>query len=100
METTEHTNRKPRILATDEQVGDLDTFDAVEVKGRNLKEGMILLPAKDDGLNFAEAVMDHRMRADRNSGAAKWMIANIESGHGRYSEVNFHLNATYRVAAR
>ena len=99
MET--NTARTLRPIIDDAPIDCLDTFEAVEVLGRNLRPGMMIL----DELDTVCIVLDHKVPATRNSGCVAFLAENIDpstrhAAGNRWSRHELHRNATFRVAAR
>jgi hypothetical protein len=91
------TARIARILSEDEVQGldVLGTYKAAEVRGRDLKPGMVLL----DDLDTPAAAIDHRAgRADRRSGTIPFLIQDFETGGWKTHNVT--PTQRYRVVAR
>lgn len=81
------------ITATTIEIDPLTEVPVTTVTASKLREGMVLV----DEFDMPAAVIDHRMRATRNSGAVKFMLLDVETGG--HIEHAFHANGTVRVAA-
>lgn len=88
------TKKRPLIIESDfDTVDPLHVFEAINLPGSKLKEGMVLLD--DEG--FAIGGLDTKSRATRNLGAVRFLIHDLERG-GMVHE-NLHCNKVFAVAA-
>jgi len=72
----------------------LTSLPTVEVKGRNLRAGMVLV----DDLDTPVAGLDHRVKGLRNSGCVAFLVHDLVRG-GWYRH-DFHANKPFKVVAR
>jgi hypothetical protein len=79
---------------TFENIDALSQPATVEVKGANLREGMVIV----DELGCPSAGLDHRIRAERNSGSVAFLVNDFD--RGGYRQDHFHRNVTFRVVAK
>lgn len=85
--------RSALIVTDDTDLDLLAQFDGLEVAGRNLRDGMVIL---DPDLGTPAIVLDHKQRG--SNGAVQFFAEDVEAG-GRFT---FRLLATrtVTVAAR
>jgi len=72
----------------------LASAPTVEVKGRNLRAGMVLV----DDLDTPVAGLDHRVKGLRNSGCVAFLVHDLV--HGGWHRHDFHANKPFKVVAR
>ena len=88
------TTTRPLILEDSTTIGPLDTFEAVEVPAKKLREGMVIL----DDLGCPVFFLDHKNPAVRRSGSVSWFAHDLDNGG--FVPFARHENATVTVAAR
>lgn len=85
---------RPIILDSAADIDPLSNPVAVDRRGKNLREGMVLL----DELGCPGALLDHRIPARRNSGTVAYLAHDLNDG--RLFRLELHANEVFQVAAR
>lgn len=77
-----------------EELNPLEPVPSTTVIGRRVQSGMVLL---DPDFDTPECEVDHRMKAARNSGTARFLVFNFETRS--YQEVEVFANTAIKVMA-
>ena len=99
--TSATTTLRPVVLADDEPVDLLESFETTRVRFRNLRPGMLLV----DDLGCPIAHLDHRVGSDRQGGG-RWLVEVLDRDafpiqvYGRSAWVQIDLGPSTPVAAR
>lgn len=94
MTSTPHSTYRPLILDSADDIDPLSNPVGIDRRGKDLRAGMVLL----DELGCPGAMLDHRIRATRNSGCVAYLAHDLNDG--RLFRLDLHANKAFQVAAR